>query len=246
MTGTRLQRLSDLRRVRHGLQHPGKLDLYRADGAREWACFVCITVNFERSAAPGFRTGIAQPRTSNYLWYLWCNTGCTNGANWAGSSVGTQGQAQDADLALDGLNRPRIAFRNMLPSDGLGYFWCDANCKSVSASWLGGLVEPSSDLDANGIFCLRSIARGSYWFGGYRPSLALDTAGNPRIGYVASIYTAGAARARPPKTIGLSGLYSSTNLKRGRIRCISTNIWRQNGIFSLAASLLSLSCCFWQ
>lgn len=121
----------------------------------------------------------------NYLWYLWCNTGCTNNANWAGSSVGAQGQSEDADLALDALDRPRIAFRSILSPDGLGYFWCDTNCESTSAIWQGGLVEPSSDLDIEWDILPPLNCSGSHWYGGYRPSLALDTAGNPRIGYVA-------------------------------------------------------------
>ena len=134
-----------------------------------------------------FEQGTISPGPGNYLWYWWCNTGCTVGANWAGSSVGTQGQAEDANLALDVLNRPRIAFRSMSP-DGLGYFWCDTNCESASATWLGGLVEPSSDLDVDWVIlpwegCSPTA---SYWYGGKRPSLALDTSGNVRIGYVAS------------------------------------------------------------
>jgi hypothetical protein len=121
---------------------------------------------------------------AGYLYYLWCNTGCTNSANWDGSSVGAQGQAEDPDLALDAFNRPRIAYRNILSPDGLGYFWCDANCESTAAAWQGGLVEPSSDLDLEWDILPPSNCSGSYWWDGYRPSLALDAAGNPRIGYV--------------------------------------------------------------
>jgi hypothetical protein len=116
---------------------------------------------------------------------LWCGTGCTNGANWAGSSIGAQGLAEDPDLALDGFDRPRIAFRNISSPDGLGYVWCDTNCESYSATWLGGLVEPSSDLDLEWDILPPINCSGSYWWGGYRPSLVLDATGNPRIGYVA-------------------------------------------------------------
>ena len=130
-----------------------------------------------------FNQGSMYPGPSNYLWYLWCNTGCTNGANWAGSSVGAPGQTEDADLALDVLNRPRIAFKDNSPN-GLGYVWCDTNCESNTAIWQGGLVEPSTDLDVE--WPLPPLdCTDSYWYGGYRPSLALDLAGNPRIGYVA-------------------------------------------------------------
>jgi hypothetical protein len=132
-----------------------------------------------------FNQGTMDPGPGNYLYYWWCNTDCTNGVNWAGSSVGAQGQAEDPDLALDAFNRPRIAFRNVSSPDGLGYVWCDTNCESLSAQWQGGLVEPSSDLDLEWDILPPLNCSGSYWWGGYRPSLALDAAGNPRIGSVA-------------------------------------------------------------
>jgi hypothetical protein len=131
-----------------------------------------------------FNQGSINSGPAGYLYYLWCNTGCTDGANWAGSSIGAEGQAEDPDLALDALNRPRIAFRNILSPDGLGYFWCDTSCESTSAIWQGGLVESSSDLDLEWDILPPLNCSGSYWYGGYRPSLALDPAGNPRIGYV--------------------------------------------------------------
>ena len=131
-----------------------------------------------------FNQGSINSGPAGYLWYWWCYSACTNGANWFGSSVGAQGQAEDPDLALDALNRPRIAFRDTSP-DGLGYAWCDTSCESNSAVWNGGLVEASSDLDVEWDIQPPLNCSVAYWYNGYRPSLALDPAGNPRIGYVA-------------------------------------------------------------
>ncbi len=121
--------------------------------------------------------------TTGYLYYLWCNTGCANNANWFGSSVGAQGQAEDPALALDSNNQPRIAYKSNSP-DGLGYAWCNTSCETVSAGWSGGLIESSSDLDLAWPILPPTGCTSSYWYDGYRPSLALDSAGNPRIGYV--------------------------------------------------------------
>jgi hypothetical protein len=130
-----------------------------------------------------FNQGSIDSGPAGYLWYWWCNTGCTEGANWAGFSIGAPGQAEDPDLALDALNRPRIAFKDNSP-DGLGYAWCNSSCESDSAAWNGGLVEASSALDSEWPIPPPTSCLSSYWYDGYRPSLALDPAGNPRIGYV--------------------------------------------------------------
>ena len=153
---------------------------------------VSSVLRFNSSGQPRlvFNQGSINSGPAGYLYYWWCNTGCTNGANWTGSSVGAQGQAEDPDLALDALNRPRIAFKNNSP-DGLGYAWCDMSCESNSATWQGGLVEPSSDLDVEWPILPPVGCSSSYWYGGYRPSLALDTAGNPRLGYVAQHFHGG-------------------------------------------------------
>jgi hypothetical protein len=121
--------------------------------------------------------------SSGVLYYLSCNTGCTNGANWSGWGVGglTAGNGQNPDLALDGLNRPRIVYREDTP-DGLGYAWCTANCELNTAVWQVAHVESGVDLDAEWDILPPLSCSTSAWYAGYRPSIALDASGNPRIG----------------------------------------------------------------
>jgi hypothetical protein len=117
------------------------------------------------------------------LHYVWCDHNCANGQSWEGTSVGLETlDGQDPDLALDAQSQPRIAYRNVL-GDSLAYAWCDAVCTSATASWQQRVVEPSSVLDAAWPIPPPANCTRAFWFGGFRPSLALDGAGKPRIAY---------------------------------------------------------------
>jgi hypothetical protein len=125
------------------------------------------------------------------LYYVWCNTGCTNGLNWNGVAIGLAvSDGQDPDLALDGQGRPRIVYRNAV-ADGLRYAWCDASCESITPVWQQRLVEPSTVLDAEWPIPPPANCTSAFWYGSYRPSIALDTAGNPRFAYDAEHLHAG-------------------------------------------------------
>jgi hypothetical protein len=117
------------------------------------------------------------------LYYLWCNSGCNLRTNWDAFSLGFAGQAEDPDLALDAQGLPRIAFRVISPG-GLFFGFCKTNCESQSPDWRGNISERDSLLDVEWPLPPWDCG-GSYWYGGKRPSLALDTFGNVRIGYVA-------------------------------------------------------------
>lgn len=146
-------------------------------------------------------TSTGQPRVAFYqgeldnsddgehLNYVWCNTTCSNNANWYIYPIGlASGEGQDPDLRLDSQNRPRIAYRSDNP-DGLGYAWCTSNCEAGNAGWQHILAEDSRVMDNDFPVPPPANCTTSYWYGGYRPSLALDSSGNPRIGYDAqSLY----------------------------------------------------------
>ena len=112
-----------------------------------------------------------------------CDTNCQDGANWGGFSVGglAAGNGQVPDLALDAQNRPRIVYHEDSP-DGLGYAWCTANCELDTATWQIARVESGADLEAEWHMLPPYNCSSAYWYAGYRPSIALDASGNPRIG----------------------------------------------------------------
>lgn len=125
----------------------------------------------------------------NHLYYLWCQSACTAGgsASWGTANVGLPDYSGEAvTLLLDRQDRPRLAFNTA--DSGLGYAWCDVNCESTTGVWQSKVVETMEALADN--FEVLPIRRCtiSTWFNGQRPSLALDAAGNPRIGYDAQHY----------------------------------------------------------
>lgn len=134
------------------------------------------------------------------LYYLWCNSApCLNSNAWSKVSVGTPiAHGEGVDLVLDSTNRPRLAFQmggNGLDGaggDGLGYAWCDANC-GVTSSWQARTLESSATIMAlypPGLPTHQSCPILT-WLNGVRPSLALDSAGNPRLGYDAELWWGG-------------------------------------------------------
>jgi hypothetical protein len=123
---------------------------------------------------------------ANRLYYLWCNNACTDSAShdWQMHDLGLSAHnGKDVDLALDELDRPRMAYHAI--ASGLGYTWCNTNCESDTATWQHQEVEASSALEAD--YPVAPIRRCSLsvWVSGETPTLALDRDGHPRIGYVA-------------------------------------------------------------
>jgi hypothetical protein len=129
------------------------------------------------------------PFTSYELYYLYCTTSCVDlqAGTWGYSHMAlSRGPAGGVDLQLDGQDRPRVAYQEL--GGGLGYAWCNAGCTANGEQWRNQQIESEEAL-AND-YDILPIRRCSIstWFGGVRPSLALDPQGNPRIGYDAQHY----------------------------------------------------------
>ena len=117
--------------------------------------------------------------SSRTLWYEWCNTACSNGANWNKTSVGVPvEEGIGADLELDSTGRPRIAF---LTSNQLGYTWCNNNC-TTPQGWQHGYGDSDDQMTEDYPIALPATCNSAIWYT-YSPSLALDKNGDPRIAY---------------------------------------------------------------
>ncbi|MDP3565000.1 MAG: PKD domain-containing protein [Methanoregula sp.] len=97
------------------------------------------------------------------LQYASCDGVCSNPADWSTTTVDSNGLAGVfSSLALDSTGNPRIGYYDGTAGD-LKYASCNGAC-NLPASWT------ITTLDSAGIV-------------GLSPSLALDSAGNPRISY---------------------------------------------------------------
>jgi hypothetical protein len=153
-------------------------------------------------------TGVGGDLPPNRLLYLGCDAAdCGSAADWWALDPGftdTHG-AGGVDLALDGQNRPRIAYHAPLAAGfGLYYAWCNAACATSAQGWQNLEIEPSEQVNqelpippaAGCPFpqCNPPVpaCTVSFWDTGVRASLALDGAGNPRLAYDADHEQGGA------------------------------------------------------
>ncbi len=131
----------------------------------------------------------------NLLHYVWCDANCTSAANWGMAPLGlAQGDGQDPAIVLDKQGRPRIAYTKETLG-GIGYLWCDSQCESGAAQWQDRLAEPMDDLNADYPVPPSFDCTLATW-SGIRPALALDPAGNPRIGYESEQIVGGQCAAK--------------------------------------------------
>lgn len=153
-------------------------------------------------------TGLGGSLMPNTLYYLSCDAAnCAQAQTWQALNLGlsqTHGE-EGVDLALDNLNRPRLAY-HAPPAAGFGlhYAWCNTDCGASAQGWHYVEIEPSKQVDQELPIapwpgcafpqCNPPIppCTVSFWDSGVRPSLALDAAGNPRIAHDADHEQGGA------------------------------------------------------
>jgi hypothetical protein len=138
---------------------------------------------------------------NNLLVYAWCDTACTQDANWDNSTLGLPAYfGAEVDLVLDQQGYPHLAYYvdDVSGSNyGLSYAACTADCETQAATWHAQMVETSDELDASDPVPVKSECSISSWLEvGRNPSLALDASGRPRVGYTAKHYQGGSCSSQ--------------------------------------------------
>jgi hypothetical protein len=152
---------------------------HRGDGYAFWA----LRLDSADRPRLAFYQGALEGNAGERLYYIWCNEACTDQNSWNGVDLKIeQGMGKHPDLFIDADDRPHLAFQ-VGRTAALGYAYCLTECESANGEWQALIAEPSSALDEDFPISPPIGCLASYWYGGYRPSLALDGAGNPRIAY---------------------------------------------------------------
>jgi hypothetical protein len=129
-----------------------------------------------------FFTGGGAEDTIDYqLIYLACSSNCLNAQRWRGTTVGLPvSHGRFPDIEIDCANHPRIAYTTY--HGDLGYAWCNAACDGAASSWQTQTIETVAAMHAVHPQALPPQCDQPLWYG-ITPTLALDTAGNPRIAH---------------------------------------------------------------
>lgn len=135
------------------------------------------------------------------LRYGWCNSNCSQRANWAFNTVGLPlNYGKYVELAVDSQNRLHLAYyvEDLAQSIyGLGYTVCNSNCTTATPAWEDVFVETDSTLQAISPIAAKPGCSVSAWLDvGKDPSLAVDALGQPRIGFTAIHYQGGTCAIR--------------------------------------------------
>ncbi len=128
-----------------------------------------------------FTGGGADSGIDYQLVYITCPGNCLGDNSWSGTVLGLPlYDGQGPDIELNAANDPRVAF--VYENGDLGYAWCNNGCEASHTAWQAVVVEATDEQEADNPQALPPNCDQDLWQG-LTPTLALDTAGNPRIAH---------------------------------------------------------------
>ncbi len=131
------------------------------------------------------RPRIVAAAQSSSLFYGWCDGDCLKQASWDGSRLTIDNAKSSYPfLKLDATGHPRIAVQGWGSGmQGLAYVWCTSDCESTSTydGWNAEVVDFAARIQTDFTIPPPSGCQVGDWITGFRPSLALDRNGNPRL-----------------------------------------------------------------
>lgn len=155
------------------------------------------------------------PEGEKRLAYFECDEDC-QADNWRGGGVWDSGALNaGVDLALDADDRPRIA--HTINYD-IVLTYCDsARCTAEDSVWDSSYVERGSEIAPDQIFLEWNCTIGAWFL--HNPSLAIDAAGQPRVGYQSRDVSGGTTRPDPTKPRCVAG----TDMTWSRLALMSSH-----------------------
>jgi hypothetical protein len=132
----------------------------------------------------------------NKVAYLWCDDGYCFGGNWMGADTGFPvSHGEGVELALDASGRPHMAYYAAAEPFAVVHARCTADCESASSTWEVRSVGTADEMNASDPVPVEPGCSISTWRVGGQPSLALDAAGHPWVGYDARHSQGGSCEA---------------------------------------------------
>ncbi len=140
-----------------------------------------LLLDYQNRPRIALYTGYRNFTDDNQLEYLWCDSGCTiSSDNWYEYIIGLdEYYGVNPALALDIQNRPKIAFYTDWEPYALGYVSCTGQCETANPVWDVEYIETSEELNLIEPVETETGCSISSWFTGKKPSLALNSTGNP-------------------------------------------------------------------
>lgn len=151
-----------------------------------------ISVALTKSGAPRL-VELGKKDDKKAVVYFQCDEDCTHD-HWTASVISDSDKlGAGVDIAVDANDHPRFVYTI---NYNIGLYACDeANCATADAKWNLSKVELGSEMKPDEIFLYENCTVGAWFL--HSPSIALDPAGHPRVGYQARDISGGFKNPSP-------------------------------------------------